>query len=151
MPLKTPVKIFLNEDEIPRQWYNLAADRPTPMQPPLGPDGKPLNPEALGAVFPMNLIEQEVSQERWINIPEEIIEILYRWRPSPLKRAVYLERRWGRLQKSIIKTKAFHLPAATSRIPPFPRCGTTNSSEQKPLPRKPARANGAARWPLRAT
>ncbi len=85
------VKIFLNEDEIPRQWYNLAADLPSPTQPPMGPDG-PVPPEAWGSIFPMNLVEQEYSTERWIDIPEEILEILYRWRPAPLKRAVYLEK-----------------------------------------------------------
>jgi len=87
-----PVKINLSEDDIPRQWYNLAADLPTPMHPPLGPDGKPLSPEMLAKVFPMNLIEQEVSRERWIDIPEEILEILYHWRPAPLRRAVFLEK-----------------------------------------------------------
>jgi tryptophan synthase beta chain len=86
------VKILLDEDEIPKQWYNLAADFKTPMQPPLGPDGKPISPDMLAPVFPMNLIEQEVSQKRWIDIPQEILEILYRWRPSPLHRAVYLEK-----------------------------------------------------------
>ncbi len=83
--------IILNEKDIPRQWYNLAADLPTPMQPPLGPDGKPITPEMLAPVFPMNLIEQEASTKRWIDIPEEIIELLYRWRPTPLRRARYLE------------------------------------------------------------
>ncbi|MGD0209731.1 MAG: TrpB-like pyridoxal phosphate-dependent enzyme [Desulfomonilia bacterium] len=86
------MKVFLREDEIPRQWYNLAADLPTPLLPPLGPDGNPISPEALTPVFPMNLIEQEVSQQRWIDIPEGIIELLYQWRPSPLQRAVYLEK-----------------------------------------------------------
>ena len=86
------IKIYLNEDEIPRQWYNLAADLPTPLQPPLGPDGKPVSPQALAAVFPVNLLEQEMSPERWITIPDEIIQILYRWRPSPLRRAVFLEK-----------------------------------------------------------
>lgn len=85
------MKILLNEEDIPRQWYNLAADLPTPLQPPLGPDGKPVDPQMLAKVFPLNLIEQEVSTERWIDIPEEIIEILYRWRPAPLRRAKYLE------------------------------------------------------------
>jgi tryptophan synthase beta chain len=86
------VKIQLKESDIPRQWYNLAADLPTPLLPPLGPDGKPVSPEMLAPVFPMNLIEQEVSSKRWIDIPNEILDILYRWRPAPLKRAVYLEK-----------------------------------------------------------
>jgi tryptophan synthase beta chain len=86
------IKIHLKEKDIPRKWYNLAADLPTPPLPPLGPDGKPIGPEMLAPVFPMNLIEQEVSTKRWIDIPEEILDILYRWRPAPLRRAVYLER-----------------------------------------------------------
>ena len=77
------VKVLLHEDEMPRQWYNLAADLPTPMQPPLGPDGNPVSPDMLAPVFPMNLIEQEVSDERWIDIPSEVLEIYARWRPSP--------------------------------------------------------------------
>ena len=85
-------KILLGEKDMPRQWYNLAADFSSPLQPPLGPDGKPVSPEMLGKVFPMNLIEQEVSSERWIDIPEEILEILCRWRPTPLCRAVHLEK-----------------------------------------------------------
>ncbi len=85
-------KILLNESEMPRQWYNLAADLPTPMLPPLGPDGKPVSPDMLAPVFPMNLIEQEVSTDRWIDIPDEILGLLRRWRPSPLKRAVNLEK-----------------------------------------------------------
>ncbi len=89
------VKIFLDEKEIPRQWYNLAADLPSPPLPPLGPDGNPVSPEMLAPVFPMNLIEQEVSSERWIDIPEEIIQLLYRWRPSPLVRAKALEEHLG--------------------------------------------------------
>jgi tryptophan synthase beta chain len=86
------VKIHLKEKDIPRKWYNLAADLPTPLLPPLGPDGKPIGPEMLAPVFPMNLIEQEVSTKREIDIPEEVLDILYRWRPAPLRRAVYLER-----------------------------------------------------------
>jgi tryptophan synthase beta chain len=86
------VKIQLKEKDIPKQWYNLAPDLPSPLLPPLGPDGKPISPDMLAPVFPMNLIEQEVSTKRWIDIPEEILDILYRWRPAPLRRAVYLER-----------------------------------------------------------
>jgi tryptophan synthase beta chain len=87
----TPRKYLLTEQDMPRSWYNLAADLPTGMQPPVTPDGKPVTPDMLAPVFPMNLIEQEVSQERWIEIPSEIQEILARWRPTPLRRAVYLE------------------------------------------------------------
>jgi len=86
------IKVMLKEKDIPKQWYNLAADLPNPPLPPLGPDGNPIGPEMLAPVFPMNLIEQEVSTDRWIDIPEEILDILYRWRPAPLRRAVYLER-----------------------------------------------------------
>ena len=50
-------KILLSEKDIPKQWYNLAADLPTPLQPPLGPDGKPITPDMLAPVFPMNIIE----------------------------------------------------------------------------------------------
>ncbi|SLM18385.1 Tryptophan synthase beta chain 2 [uncultured spirochete] len=85
-------KAILTEDEMPRQWYNLAADLPGPLQPPRGPDGKPVTPEQLAAVFPMNLIEQEMSSERWIDIPEEVLAILFKWRPSPLQRAYGLEK-----------------------------------------------------------
>ncbi len=90
--MDTP-RIDLPISEMPRQWYNLAADLPP--APPLGPDGKPIDPGALTAVFPENLIEQEVSAERWIDIPEEILEILLRWRPTPLRRAHALERHLG--------------------------------------------------------
>ncbi|GMQ79700.1 MAG: TrpB-like pyridoxal phosphate-dependent enzyme [Thermodesulfobacteriota bacterium] len=82
-------KVFLTEAEIPRQWYNLLAD--IKLNPPLGPDGKPVTPETLAPVFPMNLIEQEVSSQRWIDIPEEVLKVLNMWRPSPLVRALSLE------------------------------------------------------------
>jgi tryptophan synthase beta chain len=86
-------KIFLNESEIPRQWYNIMADMPTPMSPPLHPGtGKPLAAEDMAAIFPMNLIEQEMSPDRWIDIPEEVLEKYMLWRPSPLYRAYNLEK-----------------------------------------------------------
>jgi tryptophan synthase beta chain len=83
-------KIFLSEEEIPRQWYNILAD--IKMNPPLGPDGKPVTPDMLAPVFPMNLIEQEVSTQRWIDIPDEVLKIYRIWRPSPLVRAFSLEK-----------------------------------------------------------
>lgn len=86
-------KVILSEKEIPRQWYNIQADMPTPMQPPLHPaTGKPVGPDDLAPIFPMNLIEQEVSTERWIDIPGEVLEKLLIWRPTPLHRAYNLEK-----------------------------------------------------------
>jgi tryptophan synthase beta chain len=90
-----PRKIVLTEDEMPRQWYNIAADLPTPLQPPLGPDGKPVTPDMLAPVFPMNIIEQEVSQQRWIDIPDEVLQKYAIWRPSPLYRAYDFEKALG--------------------------------------------------------
>ena len=83
-------KVFLTEDEIPRQWYNINAD--IKMNPPLGPDGNPISPDMLAPVFPMNMVEQEMSSERWIDIPEGVLDVLNIWRPSPLMRAYTLEK-----------------------------------------------------------
>ena len=85
------IRIDLRQKDIPTSWYNLSADIPLKPLPPLLPDGKPVSPQMLERIFPANLIEQKISTQRWIKIPEEIIEILLRWRPTPLKRAVYLE------------------------------------------------------------
>ena len=90
-------KVFLREDEIPKQWYNIQADLPTPLQPPLHPATKqPIGPQDLAPVFPMNLIEQEVNtKDRWIDIPQEVMEKLLIWRPTPLRRAYGLEKALG--------------------------------------------------------
>jgi len=66
------VKILLDESDIPEHWYNVVADMPNPPAPPLGPDAKPIGPEALAAIFPGAIIEQEVSRERWIPVPEAV-------------------------------------------------------------------------------
>ena len=99
------VKVFLSEDEIPRQWYNLNADLP-PQNPPLKPDLEVITPEFLGMIFPMNLVAQAVTPDRWVDIPEEILEILYRWRPTPLHRAVYLEKALGTPAKIYYKNES---------------------------------------------
>lgn len=96
--------IFLSPDEMPRQWYNILAD--IKMNPPLGPDGKPVTPEMLAPVFPMNLIEQEVSTERWITIPDEVMNIYSIWRPSPLIRAVNFEKALGTPAKIYYKNES---------------------------------------------
>ena len=86
-------KIILDENDIPKKWYNIQADLKTPLDPPLNPKTKePIGPDDLKAIFPMGLIKQEVSQERYIQIPDEIREIYKIWRPSPLYRADRLEK-----------------------------------------------------------
>lgn len=85
-------RFSLQDTEIPTHWYNLSADLPEPVPPPLHPGTKqPLTPDALAPVFPMNLIMQEASTERWIEIPEPVREIYALWRPTPLFRAVRFE------------------------------------------------------------
>ncbi len=86
-------KILLNEKEMPTQWYNILADMPNKPLPPLHPGTKqPIGPEALAPLFPMELIKQEVSPERWIDIPEEVQDLYRIWRPTPLHRAYSLEK-----------------------------------------------------------
>jgi len=85
-------KITLSAAEMPTKWYNLTADLPSPPPPPLHPaTQQPIGPDDLAPLFPMELIKQEVSRERWIPIPEELLDILLIWRPSPLVRARRLE------------------------------------------------------------
>ncbi|MBF0454411.1 MAG: TrpB-like pyridoxal phosphate-dependent enzyme [Magnetococcales bacterium] len=86
---------LLEESDIPTHWYNVIPDLPTPPAPPLGGDGKPIGPDALSAIFPDAIIEQEMSGERWIEIPEPVREIYRLWRPSPMKRAIRLEQMLG--------------------------------------------------------
>ena len=83
--------VNLNPNDMPREWYNLAADLPTPMLPPLGPDGNPISAEQMTAIFPPSIIEQEMSTKPWIAIPEEVRQHLMRWRPTPRRRAYWLE------------------------------------------------------------
>jgi tryptophan synthase beta chain len=103
-------KVVLREDEMPREWYNILAD--IKMNPPLGPDGNPVSPDMLAPVFPMNLIEQEVSSERWIKIPEEVLGIYKIWRPSPLVRAVNLEKALGTPARIYYKNEGVSPPGS---------------------------------------
>ncbi len=86
-------KILLEESEIPQAWYNIQADLPNPLSPPLNPATKqPAGPGDLAAIFPMDLIAQEMSTQRWIDIPGEVLDIYRLWRPTPLFRAKRLEK-----------------------------------------------------------
>ncbi len=86
-------RIDLSQNQIPKRWYNIQPDLPAPLMPPINPGTKkPLTPEDLLPIFPMSLIKQEMSMENFIDIPDELIEIYKLWRPTPLKRAVRLEK-----------------------------------------------------------
>ena len=86
------VKYVLSEEKLPRAWYNVVADLPTPPPPPLHPGTlQPLGPDDLAPLFPQAIIAQEVSRDREIEIPDPVRDIYRQWRPSPLYRARRLE------------------------------------------------------------
>lgn len=102
--MKKNIKILLSDEEMPRQWYNIQADMPNKPLPPLHPGTKqPVGPADLAAVFPMELIKQEVSTERYIDIPEEVLDLYMTYRSTPLFRAVSLEKALGTKSKIYYK------------------------------------------------
>ncbi|GAB7050479.1 TrpB-like pyridoxal phosphate-dependent enzyme [Catenuloplanes indicus] len=89
-------KVLLDESEMPRRWYNLVADLPSAPPPVLHPGTRaPIGPDDLAPLFPMSLIEQEVTAERYVDIPEDVLDVYRLWRPSPLYRAHRLEKALG--------------------------------------------------------
>ncbi|MDP9463261.1 MAG: TrpB-like pyridoxal-phosphate dependent enzyme, partial [Actinomycetota bacterium] len=89
-------KILLTEDQIPTQWYNVIPDLPSPPPPPLHPGTmQPVGPDDLAPLFPMALIMQEVTQDSYVDIPDEVLDVYRLWRPSPLYRAHRLEQALG--------------------------------------------------------
>jgi pyridoxal-phosphate dependent TrpB-like enzyme len=109
------VKILLNESDIPTHWYNVVADMPNPPLPPLAPDGNPVTPEQMLAIFPGPLLEQEMSGERWIPIPEPVREIYKQWRPTPMFRARRLEQMLGTPAKIYYKYEGVS-PAGSHKV-----------------------------------
>ncbi|HBX80917.1 MAG: TrpB-like pyridoxal phosphate-dependent enzyme [Propionibacteriaceae bacterium] len=104
MTESTLTKVVLSEDQIPTHWYNIVADLPTPPPPHLHPGTRePLAAEDMTALFPMGLIAQEASTERWIEIPEEVRAIYRLWRPSPMYRARRFEKALGTTAKIYVK------------------------------------------------
>lgn len=93
MPERT--RFVLDEKDIPTAWYNVLPDLPKEFQPYLGPDGNPVTPDQLAVLFPMALIMQELSPERYIDIPGEVLDVYKTYRPSPLHRAKQLEKGLG--------------------------------------------------------
>ncbi len=92
-PMGITTRFTLPQADIPTQWYNLAADFPEPLPPPLHPGTRqPAKLEDMAAIFPENIIQLEMCSERWVDIPEEVRDIYALWRPTPLLRAVRLEK-----------------------------------------------------------
>ena len=89
-------QFLLQESQVPTRWYNIAADLQHPPSPPLHPGtGQPLGPEDLAPLFPMAVIQQEVSAERWIDIPQPVLDVYRTYRATPLIRARRLEAALG--------------------------------------------------------
>ena len=106
-------KIILGENEMPQQWYNIQPDLPAPLAPPINPGTmKPIGPEDLAPIFPMELIKQEVSQERWIDIPDDVSRVYRLWRPSPLVRARRLEKELGTPARIYYKNESVSPPGS---------------------------------------
>lgn len=106
-------KIFLSEREMPQAWYNINPDLPAPLKPPLHPaTGEPISPEMLAPLFPMALIEQEMSMDRWIDIPDDVLDVLRIWRPTPLHRAVHLEEYLGTPARIYFKNESVSPPGS---------------------------------------
>ena len=100
-------KILLRDDEIPTQWYNVVPDIPGGLKPPLDPEtSKPMGPDKLSAIFPMGLLEQEMSDKSYIDIPDEVREIYTIWRSTPLVRATNLEKALGTRARIYFKNES---------------------------------------------
>lgn len=90
------VKVLLNESDMPKRWYNIQADMPTPLAPPFHPATMEIaTPEQMHVIFPMALLEQEMSPAPYFDIPEEVMQVLALWRPTPLMRARRFEKALG--------------------------------------------------------
>jgi len=97
-------KIVLQESDIPTHWYNIVADMTNKPLPPLHPGTKqPVGPADLAPLFPMELIKQEVTTDKWVEIPDEVRNLYSIWRPTPMFRAYGLEKALGTKSKIYYK------------------------------------------------
>jgi tryptophan synthase beta chain len=106
-------KIILSEKEIPQRWYNIIPDLPRPLPPPIHPGtGQPAKPEDFLPIFPMELIKQEMSQDPWVEIPDDVLRVLKLWRPSPLFRAHRLEKALKTPARIYYKNESYSPPGS---------------------------------------
>ena len=131
--------INLDPKKIPDAWYNIGVDMPEPMAPVLHPGTRqPVGPDDLSAIFPMGLIMQEMSPDRYISIPGEVMDKYLLWRPTPLRRAY-------RMEEALDTPSARR--AATRSTPPSRRSTTTRPKASANSARKRARGSGARPCP----
>src|SRR5437763_7038664 len=137
------VKYLLDEDRLPKDWYNIVADLPRPPEPVLHPGTlQPVGPQDLEPLFPMALIQQEVSAERAIEIPEPIRAVYRQWRPSPLYRARRLERALDTPAKIYYKYEGVS-PAGSHK----PNTAVAQAFYNKEAGvKRPATETGAGQW-----
>ena len=142
------IQYNLPPKRIPLAWYNIAADLPKPMAPPLHPGTlQPLGPDDLAPLFPMSLILQEVSQEREIEIPGEVRQLYAQWRPSPLFRARRLEKALDTPAHIYYKYEGVS-PAGSHKLnTALHRLITTRRKAPSIFPRRPEPASGVRPWP----
>jgi len=124
------VKYVLSEDRIPKVWYNIQADLPEPAPPVLHPGtGQPIGPDDLAPLFPMQLIMQEVSTEKFIEIPDPVRDIYRQWRPTPLFRARRLEKALDTPARIYYKFEGISPVGSHKRTPPWRRLFTISRKE----------------------
>ena len=136
-------KITLSEREIPERWYNIVADMPNKPRPPLHPGTKePISPDMLAPLFPQALIEQEVSQEKWIGIPDEVRDFYGLWRPTPMFRAREFERSLGTKCKIFYKYEGVSPAGSHKPNTAFPQAYYNKTEGVKRLTTE----TGAGQW-----
>src|SRR4030081_3808758 len=136
-------RIMLDENEMPTRWYNIQADLPFPGSPPLHPGTRqPIGPQDLAPLFPMELIKQEVSQERYIDIPQPVQEALRLWRPTPLMRATRLERELKTTAKIYYKYEGVSSPGPHKPTTPAAQTFYNKAEGTKRL----STETGAGQW-----
>src|SRR5919201_285256 len=136
-------RVTLDQDEMPTRWYNIQADLPFPGSPPIHPRTKqPTVPADLAPLFPMELIKQEVSQERYIDIPHPVLEALQLWRPTPLLRAARLEKALGTTAKIYYKYEGVSPPGSHKPNPAVAQAFNKRAGG----PRRLTTETGAGQW-----
>ena len=137
------VKFLLKDSEIPKTWYNIMADMPNPPAAVLHPGtGKPVSPDDLSPLFPMPLIEQEVSSQREIPIPEAVRDIYTLWRPTPMFRALRLEKEVGTKSKIYYKYEGVSPAGSHKPNTSIPQAYYNKMSGRKRI----ATETGAGQW-----